>query len=100
MSRGRLKLVTVIAEPVLEERLVAEMHDLGARGHTITATRGSGTVGRHATDPPGDGVRIEALVSDEVADRILAHIESRYFADYSLVAFVADVEVVRRGKYA
>jgi nitrogen regulatory protein PII len=99
MSRARLKLVTIVAEPILEERLVEELHRLGARGHTITAARGAGTRGLHAADPPGESVRIEVLVGDEVAGRILDHVAGHYFNQYSLVAFVHDVEVVRAGKY-
>ncbi len=100
MSRTRLKLVTIIAEPVLEERLVGELHALGARGHTVSLAHGAGTRGLHAADPPGQSVRIECLVIPEVAERILDHVAGHYFADYSLVAFVSEVEVVRAGKYS
>ena len=100
MSRTTLKLVTIIAEPVLEEQLVGELHRLGARGHTVSVAHGAGSRGLHAADPPGQVIRVECLVTPEVADRILDHVAGHYFEDYSVVAFVSQVEVVRAGKYA
>jgi hypothetical protein len=93
------KLVTIVAESVLEEQLVAELHQLGARGHTVVPSRGAGSRGMRASDPPGDGVRIEVVASDAIADRILAHVATRYFPHYAVIAFVTDVHVVRGEKY-
>jgi len=93
------KLVTVVAESVLEEQLVAELHRLGARGHTVVAAHGAGSRGMRASDPPGDGVRIEVVVSELVADRILEHVATRYFPHYAVIAFVSDVQIVRGEKY-
>jgi nitrogen regulatory protein PII len=94
-----LKLVAIVAEPVLEERIVKTLHELGARGHTATAAHGAGSRGRRATDPPGESVRIEVVVSPDVADRILDHVATTYFPHYAVIAFVSDVEVVRGEKY-
>ena len=93
------KLVTIVAEPVLEEQLISEVHELGARGHTVVASRGGGSRGMRASDPPGAGVRIELVVSEAVADRILGHVATRYFPHYAVIAFVVDVQVVRGEKY-
>lgn len=95
-----LKLVTIVAEPVLEERLIAELQRLGARGHTVTDTRGAGSRGMRASDPPGGGVRIETVVTATVADRIMAHVADQWFPHYAVIAFVTDVHVVRGEKYA
>jgi nitrogen regulatory protein PII len=93
------KLVTIVAEPVLEERLIAELHRLGARGHTVTDARGAGSRGMRASDPPGQSVRIEVVASDAVVSRILEHVATDYFANYAVIAFVSNVEVVRGEKY-
>ena len=100
MQTVPLKLVTVIAEPVLEERIVKSLHRLGARGHTVTTAHGAGSRGMRATDPPGESVRIEVVVSDAVAVRILDHVATEYFPYYAVIAFVTDVDVVRGEKYA
>jgi nitrogen regulatory protein P-II 2 len=99
MHTTSLKLITIVAEPVLEARLVHDIHLLGATGHTITDGRGAGTSHRHATDYPGENIRLEAIVAPEVADRIVSHVASQYFATYSLICFVSDVAVVRGEKY-
>jgi nitrogen regulatory protein PII len=100
MQMVNLKLVTIIAEPVLEERLESELHALGATGHTITAARGAGSRGLRASDPPGESVRIEVLAGFALADRIMEHMAGRYFSNYACVAFVSDVSVVRGVKFA
>jgi len=94
-----LKLVTIVAEPVLEERLLEALHRLGASGHTVSDVHGAGSRGMRASDPPGQGVRIEVVVSEAVADRILDHVAEHYFPHYAVIAFVAEVHVVRGEKY-
>jgi nitrogen regulatory protein P-II 2 len=99
MPTTTLKLVTLVAEPVLESKLVHDLTALGATGWTITEGRGSGSSQRHATDFPGENIRLETIVAPAVAERIVQHMASHYFADYSLICFVSDVAVVRGEKY-
>ena len=47
----------------------------------------------------GDNMRLEVVVSPEVADAILERLAQEYFPNYALVAWVADVQVVRGEKY-
>jgi nitrogen regulatory protein P-II 2 len=95
----KLKLVTVIAERILEERLLRELRQLGARGYTVGEARGEGTRGLHTMDWEGQNVRIETLVSPEVAERIMVHVASHYFADYAVIVYAVDAEVLRSDKY-
>lgn len=99
MQMTRLKLVTIIAEAILEERLLRELRQLGARGYTIAEARGEGTRGLHAIDWEGQNVRIETLVSPEAAERIMEHVAQHYFADYAVIVYRVDAEVVRSEKY-
>ncbi|MCU0649710.1 MAG: hypothetical protein MUF00_17100 [Gemmatimonadaceae bacterium] len=99
MPTTTLKLITIVAEPVLESKLVHDLQHLGATGYTITEGRGSGSSHRHATDFPGENIRLETLVAPALAERIVAHMASTYFATYSLICFVSDVAVVRGEKY-
>ncbi|MFM2105431.1 MAG: hypothetical protein RL338_463 [Chloroflexota bacterium] len=91
--------VTIVAEALLEERLIRELRALGARGVTIGPVRGEGSRGVRSGDWEGSNVRLESIVSREVADAILARIAERYFDDYAVIAWVDDVEVVRGDKY-
>lgn len=99
MQTTRLKLVTIIAESILEEKLVRALKQLGARGYTADTARGEGTRGLKGIDWEGQNVRIETLVSDEAAQRIMEHIAQHYFADYAVIVYSVDAEVLRSGKY-
>jgi nitrogen regulatory protein P-II 2 len=94
-----LKLVTIIAEPVLETRITHELRTLGATGFTVVDGRGEGSRGLHAGEIPGLNVRIESIVAPDVANRIVAYIASHYFSAYAVIAYVSDVSVVRGEKY-
>lgn len=93
------KLVTIIAEPVLEPRITTELSGLGATGFTVVEGRGEGSRALHAAEIPGINVRIETIVPPDVADRILQHLASTYFTDYEVIAYLSDVLVLRPEKY-
>ena len=99
MNPTPLKMVVIVAEPVLEARLVAEVRELGAKGFSIVEGRGEGSRHAHGTDLQGSNVRIETIVGDDIADRIMEHVAQRYFANYSFIAYVTDVAVARGAKY-
>ncbi|MCU0418473.1 MAG: hypothetical protein MUC38_02350 [Cyclobacteriaceae bacterium] len=90
-----LKLVTIIAEDVLEDTLAKEITALGAKGYTVVTVRGKGEQGMRENLWEGENVKIETIVSDEVALKILAHLQRKYFDKYAMVAYVTDVHVVR-----
>jgi nitrogen regulatory protein P-II 2 len=99
MHTTPLKMVVIIAEPVLEHRLLQELRTLGVRGYSVVDGRGEGSRHAHATDVPGANVRIETIVTPAVADRIMDYMSSHYFAHYSFIAYVLDVAVARGDKY-
>jgi nitrogen regulatory protein P-II 2 len=95
----RLRLVTIVAERVLRNRLVDEICALGARGFTITEATGEGSRGVRASEWEGSNVRLETIVAPDVADRIVEHVSSLYFDYHAVIVYVQDVEVVRGDKY-
>jgi nitrogen regulatory protein P-II 2 len=95
----KVKLVTIIAESFLETRLRHELTELGAKGFTVSPSRGLGTSQRRADALIGENVRIEIVVSEEVRDKVLKHLQEDYFNNYSLIVLSSDVEVVRPEKY-
>lgn len=95
-----LRKVTIVAEALLEDRILRELRGLGSRGFTLSETRGEGSRGIRASDWEGRNVRIETIVGAEAADAILAHIAHQYFEHYAVIAWVEDVEVVRGEKYS
>ncbi|MDT7920464.1 MAG: transcriptional regulator [Meiothermus sp.] len=99
MALVSLKLVTIIAEGFLEEKLIRDIKKLGAKGYTITSARGEGSRGVRASEWEGSNIRLETIVSPTVAEKILSHLAEVYFANYAVIAFVENVEVVRGDKY-
>lgn len=99
MQTVPLKELTIIAEAVLEDRLLREVRELGARGYTLGEVRGEGSRGIRAAEWEGKSIKVEMLVSPEVADRILEHVAKEYFQHYAVVAYVLDVQVIRGEKY-
>jgi nitrogen regulatory protein P-II 2 len=94
-----LKLVTIIAEGLLRDRLIQELRDMGATGYTLTEVKGEGSRGVRASDFAGRNVRMELIVPAQLADRILDHLAEHYFPHYAVVVYTSDVDVVRGDKY-
>lgn len=99
MPVASLRLITIVAEPVLEARLLKDLRMLGASGWTITESRGQGSRGLRASDLPGAGIRVEVIASAEVADRIVAHVAQHYFPQFAVIAWTTAADVVRGEKY-
>lgn len=94
-----LKLVTIVAESVLEAHITEDLTSLGAKGHTCTHASGRGARGVRVSDVEEGNVKIETIVSAEVADKILEHLAANYFRHYAVIAYLENVEVVRGDKY-
>jgi hypothetical protein len=96
IETAKVKLVTIIASSELQDRLIEDLREAGAGGYTITPASGGGTHGPRARGMWDTGnVRIESLMSAEVAERVLEHVAQGY-PGLSLVAFAQDVEAVPR----
>lgn len=100
MQTEGLILVTVVAEAVVEHRLVRDVAASGSRGWTVCDARGQGSRGVRADEFEGSNIRLETLVSPEVADRLLEVLARNYFPRYAVVAWTTPAQVVRGHKYA
>ena len=88
MNLHPMKLVTIICEAVLEERVVALLREAGAHGHTAFNVRGSGYQGGRGADIVETGnVPIEVIVKPEVSDSLLARMHAKWFAIDARVAY-------------
>ena len=99
MHTTRLKIVTIVTERILEDRLLRTLDELGAKGYTLTQATGKGSRGVRASEWEGPDTRIETLVSPDVAEAIVAHIAENFFEHYAVIVYVQDAEVVRGDKY-
>jgi nitrogen regulatory protein PII len=94
-----LRKVTIVAERVLRDDLLELLKRHGATGWTLAAVEGEGSRGIRASEWEGRSVQIDTLVSAAAADAIMEEIGSKYFADWSVIVYAAEVEVLRGEKY-
>lgn len=94
MKLSKQTLLTVITEPVLEEKIIGLCKDLGARGFSVSEVRSD-----TARDFSGSNIRIEVISNRTVAEHILEHLQKGYFDSYSMIAFLSEIEVIRASKF-
>lgn len=94
-----LRKVTVIAERVLRDDLLKLLKRHGATGWSLHTVEGEGSRGIRASEWEGHNVQIDTLVAIDTADAIMEEISRTYFADWSIIVYSVDVEVLRGEKY-
>ncbi len=91
--------LTVVSESLLREELLTLMRDAGATGFTVTTADGEGSRGVRATEWEGPNIRIETILSAELAEQILTQVAERYFDDYAVIAWLTEITVWRGKKF-
>ncbi|MBS0266980.1 MAG: hypothetical protein JSS02_33950 [Planctomycetes bacterium] len=88
------KRVTIFADRLLEDVVLQQLEKLGATGFTCTDCRGAGTH-RVVQDLSviAHRVRIETIVTAEIAGAIIDFIESPVFSARAFTACVETVEI-------
>ncbi|MDP3637338.1 MAG: transcriptional regulator [Azonexus sp.] len=93
-------LLTVITEAVIEQSLLRDLESLGVRGYTVSDARGRGSRGvRDAAWDEVANIRIEVICQRTQAELLLAHIQDQYYADYAMIAFLVEIEILRGEKF-
>ncbi len=100
MKPNNRKLLTVVTESVLEQILCDELMELGASGYTVVNARGRGSrTVREAGWDTNSNIRIEVVCESDTADRIIEHLRERYYENYAMILYIADVAVLRPEKF-
>ncbi len=99
MANQKFKLVTVVCEPVLATSLVTTIRSLGATGFTISDVRGEGSGEKNSGEVPNEKVKIEVVADIELAKEIMDEVAKNYFANYSLIIYASEIEVIRQAKF-
>lgn len=93
-------LLTVITEAAIEQTLLRDFDRMGVRGYTVSDARGRGSRGvRDAAWREASNIRIEVICVRAQAEALLEHVQARYYADYAMVAFIGDIEILRPDKF-
>jgi nitrogen regulatory protein PII len=100
ITSHRRKLLTVITETAIEKDLCADLEKLGAHGYTITDARGKGHSGvREASWEASGNIRVEVVCTEETALVIADKLKEKYYANYAMILYLSDVEVLRPAKF-
>jgi nitrogen regulatory protein PII len=95
-----MKLITIVCEALIEERVVEILRQCGTHGHTAFSVRGSGSQGDRSADIVETGnVQVEVIVKPAVAEAVLERLHRELFASYAMVAYETDVRVMRPDKF-
>jgi len=100
MTTHPRKLVVIITEGALESTLSRELIALGAHGYTISEVRGRGSRGaREAAWEADRNIRFEVICDEPVAESIMRAMQEKYYDDYAMTLYVADIGVLRPQKF-
>jgi nitrogen regulatory protein PII len=95
-----LTKVTIVTEAILKDKIIELVKRHGATGHTITKVEGEGSRGVRASDWEGRNVKLETILRKQDADAITSELNSTYFEDYAVIAWLSEVTVIRGAKFA
>jgi hypothetical protein len=91
------RLVTIVAASELWARLESDLRRLGVKGYTLVDASGRGGHGlREGSLLVTGNVRVETLVSPEVAHAIFEHLAHTY-PGREIIAYEQDVRALARG---
>lgn len=99
MNLAKRKLVTIIILDSLEEDVIQDLKSLGIKGYTTSPAQGEGL--SHVRDSAWEGTnrKIETIVREETALKIMQLMAEKYFEKYSAIAYLSDVEVLRKERF-
>ncbi|MFN7693363.1 MAG: P-II family nitrogen regulator [Burkholderiales bacterium] len=93
-------LLTVVAESLLEPRLLAELKRHTAHVWTSSEVRGAFPEGERSGDWDADRtIEIRVICEPSVADAIAQAIVTKYAPDYSVVVHFSEVQVLRPERF-
>ncbi|MFN5509747.1 MAG: P-II family nitrogen regulator [Burkholderiales bacterium] len=99
-ERHARKLLTIIAEAVLERVLIEDCLRLGALGYTVLDVRGGGPGGERPGQWEAErSIEMQVVCTDEVAQSIAAHVLRTHAPDYAVRIFLSDVTVFRQAMF-
>lgn len=99
MTTNDFKLVTIICEPVLSSSVIKLIRAQGASGFTASQVRGEGTGTKSSGEIPDEKTKIEIVVSEVIATKIMTEIAKTFFENYSLITYSSDITVLRPDKF-
>lgn len=95
MALEQRQLVTIVAEAVVEQKLIDDVKKAGAKGYSLGHVKGEGITGNRSLELTGQSIRLETVVTERVAQQIMEMLSQNYFEKYAVVAWVTSTQVLR-----
>lgn len=96
-----MKLINIIANAALEERLIDIADAHGTSGYTILEARGAGSAGlQTGVLEGGSNILFMLIVTESKLGEVMADVEKLTKRGHHLACFVSDTQVMRREKFA
>jgi nitrogen regulatory protein PII len=96
-----MKLINIVANAALEDRLVAIADRHGSSGYTVLEARGAGSAGlQTGVLEGGSNILFMLVVPESKLDEVLADVERLMKRGHHLAAFITDTQVMRREKFS
>jgi len=99
-SKHPKTLLVIVAEAVLEKKLVLAVRELGAQGWTLTEVHGAAREGiREGAWEADRTIEMKVICDAAVADAIADHVMAAYALNYSVAMYFSQVSVLRPDRY-
>ncbi len=100
-QRYPMKLINIVANVTLEDRLVGIAEKHGASGYTVLEARGGGSAGlQTGVLEGGSNILFMLVVPESRLDEVLADVERLMKRGHHLAAFITDTQVLRPEKFS
>jgi nitrogen regulatory protein P-II 2 len=100
MTKHPKTLLVIVAEAVLESRLVRDAQRLGAQGWTFSEVHGASRDGLREGQWEADRtIEMKLICEEAVADAIAAHVLAEYAPHYGISMYFSAVQVLRPDRY-
>jgi nitrogen regulatory protein P-II 2 len=100
MNTHAMKLLTIVCEAHARGPVTELLRRNGAHGWTLFTVEGEGAKGHRTADiPEFANLQIQVIVRSEVASTLLEKLSREFFPRYAMIAFTADVQVLRAEKF-
>ncbi len=99
MNTAARQLITIVAESVVEQKLIDDIKKCGAKGYSVSHVRGEGVTGKNTLDLNGPSIRLESVVTEKVAELIFEMLAEKYFERYAVIAWITPAIVARPDRF-
>lgn len=94
------KLLTIITELDIEEHLLKDIDELGAKGYTITVVRGKGEKGiRNSIWSANSNIKVEIICDNKLCEKIIEFLKENYLKNYATILFISEIDILRSIKF-